>query len=341
MAAEGTAPMSKLTVANLFQSVRKLSASHGISPRSAHLIGENLWRLTADADSGPPRVDLSDLLAAVRYVFDANQDKPLSPERDFAAWRLQQAERQLRFDPDHRGAATTGGRFERLALEPAKQALLKGLGAAAAREALGHQHWIVIVVDARAPSPELSADLLQALHGQQRILVLWCDERQPSENALIEPSEATATAFDQLAIDPKLICLGPISGLEMDGVIAVLESLKALESPAVLHLRLRAPAPLPAIRDVDAHQSTALELAAQRFVRFSQTDRRLACVNLLPAGLDQAAGCLPLAGMVRRQLNADAIAWCAGLADGGCRPILWLNRAGVKRLWSSLVELIS
>ncbi len=329
--------MSKLTVANLYHSLRELSASSGLSSRTAHLIGENLWRLTAKSDSAEGLIDLSDLMSAVHFVFEATEAEPSSRAGDFAAWRLQQSERQLRFDPEHRGRLNTHGFHAPFVPEPAGQALRKGLGEAQAREQLEQQHWIVIVVDAQAPSAEFPPELLQALHARQRILVLWCDEHSPDAR----PPEyrlPSAVAFEQLSADRDLMCLGPIGGLEMDGVVAVLEGLKALEKPAVLHLRLRADLPQSESAAAAPCETTSFDLAVRHFSRLAQSNRRVAAVNLLPSG--EQAKRLSDAGFPRQIADAEAIAWCAGLADGGCRPFVWLDDDAIDRYWGPIVELI-
>lgn len=347
--------MSKLTVANLFRSVRAMDDAHAISPGSAHLIGENLWRLTADAASLQPRIDLAELLSAVHFVFHEHRENGDSGSGDFAAWRSQRAERQLRFDRDHRDDVLAANRREHWVPQPARHALSKGLGAAQARERLGGEEWIVIVVDAQAPSAELPPELLKLLSGQQRILVLWCDE-QGDDAGQSEHHSPAASAFEQLSGSPDFVWLGPIGGLEMDGVVAVLEALKTLEKPAALHLRLRsssrrahdlersvpgrnAPASEPqALRET--RPPKALELAVERWLRLAGGDRQYVAVNLLSSPASEAAANrLAEAGYPRRQADADAIAWCAGLSDGGCRPFLWLDDVSLRRTWAPLAEM--
>lgn len=359
--------MSKLTVANLFRSVRALNDSQGMSPRSAHLIGEKLWRLAADVDLAHPQLELSELLSAVRYVFEPSQKGGAQSEGDFDAWRLQQAERQLRFDPEHLSPTGKQSSRDRWVPEPAGQALRKCLGAVQARERLGGRQWVVIVVDAQASSAELPAEFVQSLPELKRVLVLWCDE-QPSAEKPSESRPAPASAFERLSGSPDLVWLGPIAGLEMDGMVAVLEALKALEKPAVLHLRLRssanspkdAPADPALGREFDASRGddgngrtagsavvsaprprTTLAVAAGRFSCRAAADPRVMGVNLLSEESEQKVGLsLTEFGFDRQAPVADSIDWCAGLTDGGCRPFLLLDDATLHRLWGPLVEMI-
>lgn len=354
--------MSKLTVANLFRSVRALNDSHGMSPRSAHLVGENLWRLTTTSDPTSPPLELSDLLSAVRYVFATTQPGGAQSEADFAAWQLQQSERQLRFDPEHVTSSDKSSPRDRLVPEPAAQALRQGLGAIQARQRLGSREWVVIVIDAQAPGTELPAEFLERLPGLERVLMLWCDAA-PSTDLPHDPRSAPASAFERLSNSPDLVWLGPIGGLESDGMVAVLEALKALEKPAVLHLRLGSSAgpadsasqaaiceAFSANRgDEDGRAAlvaaprsrTSLALAAERFSRRAAADRRLMGFNLLS---DQTAASvapwLDEFGFSRLAPSADSLDTCAGLADGGCRPFLLLDGASLQRLWGPLAERI-
>ncbi|HEY2841072.1 MAG TPA: hypothetical protein VGJ26_18095, partial [Pirellulales bacterium] len=182
--------MSKLSVANLVHTVRALGDTKNAPDRSASLIGERLWRLTADADSSDADssdalISAADLSAAVRAIFDATRDRVVFNPAD-ANWRLlRQSERLLRFDPEHFGDLSSdltdlesseeaGGT---IAPESARSALVKGLGAVQARQMLGQQHWVVVVVNADAPSMELPLGQLRQLCRSQRLLVLWCEEQ--------------------------------------------------------------------------------------------------------------------------------------------------------------------
>ena len=355
--------MSKLTVANLFRSVRALNDSHGMSPRSAHLIGENLWRLTTDSDAACPQLELSDFLSAVRYVFATTRPGGVQSEADFAAWKLQQSERQLRFDPEHVSSSDKRWPRDRWVPEPAGQALRQGLGAIQARQRLGSREWVVIVIDAQAPGTELPAEFLESLPALDRVLMLWCDAA-PTTDRPHDPRSAPAGAFERLSSSPDLVWLGPIGGLEPDGMVAVLEALKALEKPAVLHLRLGSAASAAdsaseaAIRegfsanrgedddgratfDAASRLRTTLALAAERFSRRAAADRRLVGFNLLSdPSARGTARLLAEFGFSRLAPSADSLDTCAGLSDGGCRPFLLLDGAALQRLWGPLAERI-
>lgn len=263
--------MGKLTVANLFHTVRALGCAPGSSPRSARLIGENLWRLTAEMESSGPFIGAADLLKAVRQVFDVRRDRLISAASDSTRRLLRRNDRLLRFDPEHHdrgwddamfGAdsrASCGGAI--LPPQPAKTALVKALGAIHARDALECQHWVIVVVNANTPSLALSPEQLSRLRRSSRLLILWCAEEleAPREANGASPS---SVALEQLADEPDLICLGPIGSLANDGLAAVLEALKALEQPAVLQLRLKRGA--RAIEAGDGKGSPATLLQAGR-----------------------------------------------------------------------------
>ena len=390
--------MGKLTVANLLRTVRALGDANGGPPRSARLIGENLWRLTADMESTGPFVGAADLLDAVRQVFDVRRDRLIPATSDSTRRLLRQKDRLLRFDPEHHdlgfavgwgdeslGADSCAPRSgELLPPEPAKNALIKALGAIQARDTLGQQHWVIVVVNAHTPSVALPPEQLSRLRRSSRLLILWCEEElQPECEA--GGAKPAAAAFEQLAAEPGLICLGPIGGLARDGVVAVLEALKALEQPAVLHLRLKRgaraiesddheraspaethagqeflersdrgdhsagnaahaevesrPHPRAATAKPEAPPATTAELAARRLARLAQADRRILAVNLSgDAGWQAFGERLPDRYFESPAGELDAIPWCSGLADGGCRPFVALSEAALLRCSAEVIE---
>lgn len=244
--------MGKLTVANLFHTFRALGDTHDGLPHSARLIGENLWRLTAETESTVPLIGVVELLEGVRQVFDVRSDRLISAASDSTRRLLRSKERLLRFDPEHHDhgsaegwgdgafgadprAARTGAM---LPPEPAKNALVKALGAIHARDALERRHWVIVLVNANTPSVALPLEQLVRLRRSSRLLILWCEEELEASREA-SGANPSAAAFEQLADEPGLICLGPIGSLARDGFVAVLEALKALEQPALLHLRLK------------------------------------------------------------------------------------------------------
>ncbi|HXT57063.1 MAG TPA: transketolase C-terminal domain-containing protein [Pirellulales bacterium] len=383
--------MSKLSVANLVHTVRALGDTKGAPHRRANLIGERLWRLTAGADSSDALIGVGDLSAAIREVFDADHDRVVFNPAD-AHWRvLGPSERLLRFDPEHQGHGSSDvidfesdpfnsdqAARDAMPADSARSSLIKGLGAVQARQMLGQQHWVVVVVNANAPSTELPLSQLQRLCRSQRLLILWCEEQTEAPRADKSP---TAAAFEQLSNQPDLICLGPIGGLGLEGVAAVLEALKAIEQPAVLYLRLRRAAPAidldgkPAdLKHNDGpaqgrttngrsqsnraaradlapasgfHQTPsaapsqrlAMHVAAEGVVRLAEADRRIVGLDLTGGAHWTACS----AGSPRRFFEAgaddvDLFAWCAGLAEGGCRPLVLLTEAALRRWCGRVAE---
>lgn len=345
--------MGKLTVANLFHTVRALDDANGGPPRSGKLIGENLWRLTAGVESTAATVGLCDLFDAICQVFDTRRDRLISAAAE-STWRLSRRDgRLLRFDPKHREGGFNGssgdesldadasdahGPARRMTAampsEPAKTALIKALGAVQARDTLGLEHWVIVAVNANTASAALPPEQLDRLRRSSRLLVLWCEEELDAGTENDQPSPAAA-AFEQIAGEPGLICLGPIGGLAMDGVVAVLEALKALEQPAVLHLRLKSePKPM-----LDSPPASCTEQIVRRMVRLAQADRRVFAVNLSgDAGWQTFAEEFPDRYSESPAGDADAIGWCAGLADGGCRPFVAINEATLLRCSGRVAE---
>ena len=253
--------MGKLTVANLFHTIRALGdAKSGPSPPAA-LIGESFWRLTDDAlgtsaQGTGASLGADELFAAVRQVFNSRDDRLISAAFESSRRMMRHDDRLLRFDPEHhdRRLANNGNgtpmggdslaedpaRFhiaDDAPAESAKDALIKAIGAVQARETLELQHWVIVAVDAKTPSTLLPREHLERLRRSSRLLILWCDE----DDSAVERDERrpAAATFEQLAGEPDLICLGPIGGISSDGAIAVLEAIKAIEQPTVLHLRLK------------------------------------------------------------------------------------------------------
>lgn len=345
--------MGKLTVANLFHTVRALGDANGSPPRSARLIGENLWRLTAGLESNAATVSLSDLLDALCQVFDARCDRLISAAAE-STWRLTQRDgRMLRFDSEHREAGFIGAWGNEspsvwnerdaasrvnaaMPCEPAKAALIKALGAVQARDTLQLEHWVIVTVNASTASVALPPEQLDRLRQSPRVLILWCEEEIDSggENGRQGP---VAPALEQLTGEPGMICLGPIGGLAMDGLVAVLEALKALEQPALLHLRLkREPRPTAALVSPPAPAS---ELAIRPMVRLAQSDRRIFAVNLSgDASWRAFAREFPDRYIEAPAGDSDPIGWCAGLADGGCRPFIALSDATLLRYSGRIAE---
>lgn len=345
--------MGKLTVANLFHTIRALGDANGGRPRSARLIGENLWRLTAGLESTVATISVSNLFDAVCQVFDAHCDRLISAAAD-STWRLSQRDgRMLRFDPEHREGGVNGAWGDEspgagasnerdaaspvnaaMPCEPAKTALIKALGAVQARDTLDQEHWVIVAVNASTASAALPPEQLDRLRRSSRLLILWCEEEFDCEGDHGGQSPA-ATALEQLTGEPGLICLGPIGGLAMDGVVAVLEALKALEQPALLHLRLKSE-PTPTLAPPPAPAS---ELAARRMLRLAQADRRIFAVNLSgDAGWQIFAEEFPDRYFESPAGDSDAIGWCAGLADGGCRPFVALSEAMLLRYSGRIAE---
>ena len=387
--------MGKLTVANLFHTIRALGDAKGAPNPPAALIGENFWRLTDDAQATGSSLGADELFAAVRQVFNSRDDRLISAAFDSNRFMSRRDDRLLRFDPEHldrRIAANGNGspagddpRAEELAAgfrpsefapaESAKAALIKALGAVQAREMLGLQHWVIVAVDAKPPSAALPPEYLERLRRSSRLLILWCEEDGDAAGA--------AAAFEQLAGEPDLICLGPIGGFSRDGAVAVLEAIKSLEQPAVLQLRFNSnarasetetrpilpddaaiaePSHAPARGESaagnghangagakqDARSKTSdlafspaapAEIAARNLARLADSDRRILVADLSGGeSWRPFADALPDRYFKATASGEEVIGWCSGLAEGGCRPVVTLSEAALRRCAARLAE---
>ncbi|HEV3006129.1 MAG TPA: hypothetical protein VGX78_16795 [Pirellulales bacterium] len=251
--------MSKLNVARLFDAYQSAGGPHGptreASSRRRDTLAEKLWRISA-AEESPSSALLGadDLASVVRRTFVAGHDRVLWTAAKNAVGTLPV---QLRFDELHRRAIRAPPDAERdetaapQGPAEAAEALTQALGWALARDALGDDYWIVVVLDSAQSGTAPTPRLLEELARLRRVLVVCCDWRETDDAACcdddgdrangtaraIRPA-STSLLFDLISSEPGFCYLGPVGGLEADGLSAVIEALKAIDRAAVLHLRL-------------------------------------------------------------------------------------------------------
>ncbi|HUY36553.1 MAG TPA: hypothetical protein VMV69_27705 [Pirellulales bacterium] len=250
--------MSQLTVSHLFDTFQSLQSTQGprdparFRPlRPDHWVGEKLGWLSSAERTGFGLIGADDLAAAVRGTFDSRYDRVLGTSAMGAA---AESSRELRFDGEHRLPTPAHGADEPAtegSADEAAELLTQGLGLALARDALGGDHWIVVVLDLGQVGAGPSSELLAALTRLRRFLIVCCDQRESSAangndpingagNSAARLGRASAPPwFDRVSSEKGLAYLGPVGGVELDGLLAVLEALKAIEQPTILHLRLR------------------------------------------------------------------------------------------------------
>ncbi|HVC95552.1 MAG TPA: hypothetical protein VND64_17790 [Pirellulales bacterium] len=337
--------MSQLTVAHLFDTFQSLHSPHGpreaalFSPRRpADWVGEKLWWLSSAEGTGAGLIGADDLVTAVQGTFDPRHDRVLGTSAKGAEAG---AGRELRFDGGHRLPTPVKG-ASGLAVDDAPDAtaelLTQGLGLALARDALGGGHWIVVVLDESRADAGPSPELLTALARLRRFLIVCCDRRECATTsvndcadgngksiAAARPPRASAPRwFDRVSAEKGLAYLGPVGGVELDGLFAVLEALKAIEQPTILHLRLK--------RDEATSTGPAETLRNKRNlpslpVRATVSIAPAAGVTAVLAG-EAAPGADQLAHQRRqvlaRQLSPMITSWVEGYAKLGKRGLyLW------------------
>ncbi len=225
--------------------------------------------------------------------------------------------------------------------------LIAAIGLAKAKATLREDDWVVLVADETTLDLEQATDLLQQFEHLQRFLLIWCgpqsqnsagDERHLAPSADLPPS---ATTIDQERTLP----------FDREGLIAALRRLKSQSSAAVLDLQLRQAflatefangrtgvQPTAAAPPATSHEPRA-NAALEALLQLAEQDRRIVLVSLDAR--------VPLAPLAARHADryfeipvadVDALAWCAGLAAGGCRPVICASERALAQSWPALAE---
>lgn len=225
---------------------------------------------------------------------------------------------------------------------PLTNALATALGAAQARECLNDDYWIVFVIDSRTELAAITAEQVRALGTLRRFIIVWCD--------FFGSDDRTPTSsLSQFLAAPNVELFGPLDSADPRCLSVALQAAKAADRPALVHLRLQTKAaaqpPADFVTDGDAHdmgrsrepnrlRKRASEGAAAReILELARRDARIVVVDMsfgdiLTRGTEQIAGRY----YVGSPLLAIDLSWCAGLAMGGCRPIVVLSESCLPEL---------
>ena len=390
--------MSKLSIAGLFDAVQPpmpgVLAPRAARPASATPGPEERPRPTgAEEPSLAPLISAADLATVVRRAFDIELDRVVSDLPALAEF----AGRRLRFDFDHPRATDDDPRAARGREEPRHarrrvavgQSLSTAMGMARARDRLEARNWVVLVLDGHLGDVPLAEGVLASLARLRRVLIVWCEVEQPPSVGETGPSRL----LEQFLAEPGLTHVGPVGGVDLEGVVAVVQALKALDQSALLRLRMRAAAPRaeppkavppppanplgrrhgngdvvgngrrqppgnpptsapcaecagPSDRGAsargessDADLRDAVAAAVRGIAELATADSRIVAVNLsCDRELVAWERARPKWFLRPPGGDAHAVSWCAGLAVGDCRPLVFLDHEAMTRSWNQLRE---
>lgn len=313
--------------------------------------GERQLYLPAPTESaGGSRLGSAGLSAALSSAFDLARDRLVVSARPWQVMRGLDGY-DLRIDQRHpiQGPSWSERPFDageyREDLDsfcPLTNAMATALGAAQARECLGEDYWIIFVVDSRTELADITAEQVRAIGELRRFVIVWCDFTGWA-------SGAPTAGLSQFLAAPKLELIGPIGAAESRKLSLALQAAKASDRPALVHLCLQTEASAPVLADVmtdgAAHEMGRLSEAdpvgrrardgatARAILDVARRDARTVIVDMsfgdiLTRGTEQIAGRY----YVGSPLLAIDLSWCAGLAIGGCRPIIALSESCIPEL---------
>lgn len=385
------------SVVNLGQPAasRMLATSPARTLPAAHRSDDTHSSAAANGSSLVPLICSSDLPLVIRRAFDLEHDQVVSDLPVLADF----AGRRLRFDLDHPPASGNGdratlgnGRSSSPRQRPsAGEHLSEAMGLASARDLLEAQNWVVLVIDSRQGDVQLAEGVLASLAHLRRFLMIWCEGESPQP---VRPA-GSARLFEQLLAEPGLAQVGPVGGVPVEGMVALIHALKALDQSVLLRLRVRDAAPheepsatvsaSPAngkpprngrngtkpngrrsrpshaaaitdeVRANGAHFSgpgavnpggntektscPGLETAVRAVAELAAADSRVVAVSLSSdARLEVWQQAHPEWFLRPPSVEMNALAWCAGLAEGNCHPMIFLGDNAAARDWSAMLE---
>lgn len=224
--------MTKLSATNLFHAVPSLQRPHAAfadAPGGLAYLPDQSAAANSDLAHGPA-VSPAHLSEALGQAFDLSRDWVVSEVPEVLPQRAESVNRSLRFDAQHPAGNGRGS-----ASSPA-DSFSAALGLAHARELLGREHWVVVLADSRRPAASLTRQRLRKLARVPKLLLVWCD----FEGAVATPSAAAdRQAVERQFVGSRLTRVGPVGGLDRGGVRSLLEALKAVGQPVLLHLRMK------------------------------------------------------------------------------------------------------
>lgn len=298
--------------------------------------------------SGTGSVGPADLSAALSSVFDLSHDRLVVSARPWQVAHVLGGQ-DLRLDRRH---FIEGPNWHDRPLGPAVQpkdepeffcpltnAMATALGAALARECLGEDYWIVFVVDSRTELAALTADQVRAIGALRRFILVWCDFDSFANSA-------PTSALGQFLAAPNVELFGPIGAAEPRKLSDALRAAKSSDRPALVHLQMKTgdSAVADFVTDGGAHEmgrspepnrsgARSDVAAARAILDLARRDARIVVVDMsfgdiLTRGTEQIAGRY----YVGSPLLSIDLSWCAGLAMGGCRPIIAISESCVPEL---------
>ncbi len=225
--------------------------------------------------------------------------------------------------------------------------LIAALGLAKAKETLHKDDWVVLVADETTLDLDQATQLLQQLEHPRRFLLIWCGSETPTSS---EPQSDPVVDTAAPAPMGAAVANGTAS-FDREGLLVALTRLKAQSTAAVLDLQLRQAFLGPAFANSEiARPAGAAPLSpapagprcgavVEALWRLAADDRRVVIVSLdADVPLAPLAARLPDRYFQIPVADADALAWCAGLSAGGCRPVLCVGDRALVRSWPTLAE---
>lgn len=369
--------MSELSISDVINTAQApasgmLAAS---SARAMPAMHRSDGRHTSPAANGSSLASLigaADLPAVVRRAFDLDHDHVVSDLPVLAEF----SGKRLRFDLDHQPAAHSGdraahsrGRASHSRRRSAAGELLSAaLGLVSARDVLQARNWVVLVIDSRQGAVQWAQGVLASLGHLRRFLIIWCEGDSPPP---IRFSAATRP-WEQFLAETGLAQVGPVAAAHVDGIVALIQALKALDQSVLLRLKISDTSPqevVPAsqgngkaprnghsrkingrltglpqgasvieaagVEDLpgtsaageftNATPRCAIDAAVRAIAELAAADRRIVAVSLSSDARLARWQHAHAAWFLRPPGDVHALTWCAGLAKGDCRPIIFLG----------------
>jgi hypothetical protein len=322
-------------------------------------------RLASFLEAGPSakasRVTAVELAQSIRHAFDLDQDRIVADPRHLLDLPTVPIGRRLRFDTAHELEGGAGDLSSQTAKgEPSgagdeeaqyniAESLSAALGVAQARDVLVHAHWIVVVADARSSLSPACQELLGLLARQQRVLIIWCERNSEAETP---QTLRNGRLLEEMLAGCGLGHLGPLSGMTGDDLTSILQALKIMGQASLVHLRLgdggashetaeargsreerpgeeagAGGEPQRGENQRAAHSPPPLEAIEASLAGIAGRDARAVVVDRRPDAARTNLG-VHLGQRYFAPVQDDPYVWqwCAGLVNGGCRPILLIHQ---------------
>jgi transketolase C-terminal domain/subunit len=321
-------------MSHFFEAHQALDGFHGLAgsrlPEFAAAPNQDLVE-SIDRGSIGSELTIGQLDAAVRQVF-GGRDQILFELAD--TMPTCSGAESLRCDSAH-GAAHNASSLKRL---------MTALGLAKAKQMLCEDDWVVLVADESTLDLAQAAQLPQQFEQVRRFLLIWCGStaaRTPA-NYLGDAAARRGSASSSAAVN---VFAGDFDQARL---VAELTRLKDQSVSAILDVRSRQSfvghslVAVPTDTAIDFARPANLTSegptpATAALLRLAADDPRTMVVSLA-AGAELAlfAARYPDRFFEIPTGDSDALVWCAGLAAGGCRPLLVASGRGLAGAWASL-----